>query len=69
MSHSEKIIAKLNNTQRNRLENFRKILKKAQTYNEETRAKSQISCYLRGLTDANAITEPDFRTLFIYYTI
>ena len=69
MSHIEKVIPKLNETQRTRLDNFRKVYKASHTYNEVTRAKSQISAYLRGLTDAGAITEADFRALFVYYTI
>ena len=69
MSNIEKVIPKLNEKQRTRLDNLRKVYKASHTYNEVTRAKSQISAYLRGLTDADAITEADFRALFIYYTI
>lgn len=70
MSHIEKVIPKLNEKQRTRLDNLRKVYKNAKERNiDKTRASAQISAYLRGLTDADAITEADFRALFIYYTI
>ena len=70
MTHIEKIIQKLTKTQRNRLETLRKIYKTTQSGNTDcTKAKAQISAYLRGLADADAISETDFQVLFIFYTL
>ena len=69
MAHIEKVIPKLNEKQKTRLDYLRKVYKASITHNEVAKAKAQISSYLRGLTDADAITEADFRALFIYYTL
>ena len=59
-------IYKLTPTQYNRLENLRQIYEAS---HHGAQAKAQISCYLRGLTDAGAITEKDFKELLDHYTL